>query len=265
VLHNVRVPLLRSDDGVDLFHRRVGPGSGIPVLLHHGFGADGDLDWGATGVEAALVAAGRSLVVLDARGHGRSGKPHDPARYGEPRMARDVTNLLDALGLDRVDLVGYSMGGVVALLTAVGEPRVRRLVVGGIGAGAVEAGGVDTSVLPPEVLRAALLTDDPDSIEHPAAAGFRRFTERPGVDRLALAAQAASVHRARIPLGEIRASTLVLAGRRDDLAARPEVLAAAIPAARLRLVGGDHGGALQAPEFARAIVEFLGSGSAAGE
>src|SRR5690349_11771549 len=135
------MPMFRCDDGVELFYRRCGPASGVPVLLQHGFGADGRLDWAVTGVESALVAAGRPVLVPDARGHGRSGRPHDPARYGEPRMARDLTNLLDWLDLETVDLVGYSMGAVVALLTAVREPRVRRLAVGGIGAGAVECGG----------------------------------------------------------------------------------------------------------------------------
>ncbi len=63
-------------------------------MLHHGFGADAEVDWVRTGTVDALVAAGRRVVALDARGHGRSDAPHDPACYGEPRMARDVSTLL---------------------------------------------------------------------------------------------------------------------------------------------------------------------------
>lgn len=251
------MPTFHADDGVELFYRCEGPGSGVPVLLHHGFGADGRLDWDSTGVQGALLAAGRSLVVPDARGHGRSGKPHESAYYGEPRMARDVSALLDLLGVDAVDLVGYSMGAVVALLTTVRDPRVRRLVVGGIGAGAVDCGGVDTRILAPETLREALLAGDPAAITDPGAAAFRAFADQTGADRDALAAQAAAVHRDRIPLATIGVPTLVLAGRDDPLAAQPDRLAFAIPGSRLVVVDGDHGGALRAPELAGALVGFL--------
>ncbi|WP_307844633.1 alpha/beta fold hydrolase [Actinotalea solisilvae] len=247
----------RSDDGLQIAYRTWGDDDGVPVLLHHGFGASAELDWVGTGVVGALTAAGRRVVALDARGHGASEKPHDAARYGEPRMAQDVVGLVDALGVPAVDLVGYSMGGVVSLLTAAREPRVRRLVVGGIGAGAVEGGGVDTRVLDPDALREALLADDPAGIAHPVAAAFRGFADSTGADRRALAAQASAVHRAPIPFGRITAPTLVLAGRDDPLAPRPEVLTAALPDATLTLVDGDHGSALHDAAFRRAVVAFL--------
>ena len=102
----------------------------------------------------ALVADGRRVVAHDARGHGRSDTPHDPARYGEARMALDVAELADHLGLDAFDLVGYSMGGVTAVIVASQERRVRRLVIGGIGSAIVELGGVDTRTLSANELRA---------------------------------------------------------------------------------------------------------------
>lgn len=255
----------RSDDGLQIAYRTWRDGDGVPVVLHHGFGASAEIDWVATGVVGALTDAGRRVVGIDARGHGASEKPHDAARYGEPRMARDVVTLLDVLGVSAVDLVGYSMGAVVSLLTAAREPRVRRLVVGGIGHAAAERGGVDTASLAPEALREALLTDDVAAIPHPGAAAFRRFADDTGADRQALAAQAAAVHRDPIPLDRITAPTLVLAGRDDPLATRPEVLAAAVPDARLLLVDGDHGGALQEAAFREAIVAFLGDTSRGGD
>jgi len=255
------MPTFRSGDGIEIFYRVEGPSTPAPpVVLHHGFGASGQGDWVQTGTVAALTAADRQVILLDARGHGRSEKPHDPACYGEARMAADVSALLDTLDLRQVDLVGYSMGAVVALITAAREPRVRRLVVGGIGAGAVELGGVDTRVLAPHVLRDALLADDPADVTDPFAAAFRAFIDAGGADRLALAAQAAAVHTRPLPLDAVRVPTLVLAGRDDPLAARPEVLARALPDATSRLVGGDHGGALSDPGFIEGIVTFLAEG-----
>ncbi|MDT0166003.1 alpha/beta fold hydrolase [Actinotalea sp. AC32] len=255
----------RSDDGLQIAYRCWGDDDGVPVLLHHGFGASAEVDWVATGAVDALVGAGRRVVALDARGHGASDTPHDPARYGEARMAADVVALVDLLGATAVDLVGYSMGAVVALLAAAREPRVRRLVVGGIGAAAVEQGGVDTTVLDREALQHALLTDDPSTITHPGAAGFRGLADATGADRRALAAHAAAVHRDPIPFADVTVPTLVLAGRDDALARRPDVLASALPDATLRLLDGDHGGVLHDADFRGAIVDFLGRSEDVGE
>ena len=68
--------------------------SSPPVVLHHGFVADANANWVAPGVVDALVAGERHVVAPDARGHGRSEKPHDPSRYGEQLMARDLAGPL---------------------------------------------------------------------------------------------------------------------------------------------------------------------------
>lgn len=247
-----------ADDGVEIAHYEWGAEhAGPPVILHHGFLADARLNWVAPGVVDALVAAGRRVLALDARGHGRSDKPRDPARYGEAAMARDLMRLADRVGAARYDLVGYSMGAIVSLIAAAGDARVRRLVVGGVGAGVVELGGVDTRALPSAALVAALEADDPSRIADPAVARFRAFADAVGADRLALAAHARVVHATPIALERIGAPTLVLVGESDPLAARPEILQAAIPDAALRIVSGDHLGALADPGFAPAIVAFL--------
>lgn len=247
-----------ADDGIEIVYDEWGtPSDQPPVLLHHGFVADANLNWVMPGVVAALVAAGRHVVAPDARGHGRSGKPHDPVRYGEARMARDLRSLMDVVGAAELDLVGYSMGAIVSLITATAEPRVRRLAVGGVGAGVVELGGVDTRVLDNAKLVPALLADDPASITDPESAGFRTFADMIGADRRALAAQAQVVHAEPIALDRIAVPTLVLAGDADPLATRPEVLADAIAGARLEIVSGDHTGALGDPRFVASLVEFL--------
>lgn len=235
-----------------------------PVVLHHGFIANATLNWVGPGVVSALTRAGRHVVALDARGHGASDKPHDPSFYGEERMAADVRQLIDILGTPQVDLVGYSMGALVSLVVASQDrqdARVRRLVVGGVGAGATETGGVNSSLLSREAVAAALLAENPADIADPAGALFRRFADRVGGDREALAASAAARHITGIPLAQITAPTLVIAGTEDQLAARPEVLASAIPNARLKRIPGDHLAAVLDPQFAPAIVAFLAARS----
>jgi pimeloyl-ACP methyl ester carboxylesterase len=248
----------RSWDGMEIVYEEWGePAAAPPVVLHHGFVVDANANWVLTGVVAALLAAGRRVIAPDARGHGRSQKPHDAARYGEDRMARDLAALLDIVGAPAVDLVGYSMGAVVCLLLASDDARVRRLVVGGVGSGVVECGGVDRRAISNDSIIAALTAEDPSTLREPGAAAYRQLADALHGDRRALAAQAASRYRAGVALERITAPTLLLAGDADPLAVRPEVLAAAIPGATLRMLSGDHMQAVVDPDFADSIVAFL--------
>jgi pimeloyl-ACP methyl ester carboxylesterase len=258
-----RTTTLVVDDGTEIAFHQWDPDPGtepdpVPVVLQHGITANTMVEWAGRGVVAALTAAGRGVVGVDARGHGLSRKSPDPARYGERRMARDLRAVIATLDVPAVDLVGYSMGAIIALLTAAEEPAVRRLVVGGVGAGVVEVGGVDTRALPNDVLVEAFLADDPGTLP-PEVAGMRAFAEVVGADLPSLAAQARSVHRDGVDLAAITARTLVIAGCDDPLAERPHVLADAIPGARLLVVAGDHGTAVGSPDFQSAIVLFLRS------
>lgn len=251
-----------SFDGVEIAYRKWGPpGELPPVVLHHGFAADGHSNWALTGVLAALLDAGRCVVVPDARGHGASGKPHRPEAYGEARMARDLGVLAGRLECAEIDLVGYSMGAVVALLYASRHGGVRRLVIGGVGSGVIECGGVDRRGVSNESIIAALGAEgeaELAAVPTPALA-YRRLADALGGDRRALLAQAASIHRDGVEPEQIRAPTLLLAGREDPMATRPEVLVQAIPNAALELLEGDHVGVLGDSRFAAAIVAFLGA------
>ncbi|XXF78687.1 alpha/beta hydrolase [Myxococcaceae bacterium GXIMD 01537] len=95
-------------------------GAGEPVLLLHGLGSSGQ-DWEYV---APRLASHHRVLMPDARGHGRSGRP--PGEYGVPLFARDVAALCDALGLERVHVVGFSMGGMMGLQLAVDRPDLVR-------------------------------------------------------------------------------------------------------------------------------------------
>jgi pimeloyl-ACP methyl ester carboxylesterase len=174
------------------------------------------------------------VLAVDARGHGASDKPYDAAAYGEQRMARDLLSLCDHLGLERFDLVGYSMGAVVALIVASTTARARRLVAAGVGEGVIECGGVDMRKTSRETMAAALLTDDPATIAHPGAAVFRAFVDRSGSDRRAPGGPGAAPARGnRSRSTASRRATLVLAGAGDRISLKPAAAGRRDPRSRL--------------------------------
>ena len=244
---------VRSFDGTRIAY--VVQGSGPAVLLLHGFGADHVLNWARPGVIDALTGAGRRVIATDARGHGASDKPHDPDGYGGDAMVRDAKAVLDHLGVEQVDVVGYSMGSMVAARLVPEEPRTRALVLGGVGATVMppRSGG-----RAPEAIAAALLADDPASIESVAGKAFREFADFTGADRQALAALSRSdALRYSVRFDAITVPTLVVAGADDRLIRSPSELADRLPSARSVTVAGDHLGAPYDPAFSRALVEFL--------
>lgn len=254
------MPRFTTSDGVAIAYDYddSAPGDAPPVVLLHGFAIDSTINWGTTGITDGLADAGRKTLTIDARGHGQSDTPADPARYGEARMAEDVRELIDALEITSYDLVGYSMGAVAALLLAAHDHRVRRLVVGGVGAGIVEVGGLDQRELPGPILASAFLAEDPATIDHPLGQAWRAFVTTIGADLPALAAQVQAMHTGGVALSAIAAPTLLLSGDRDNLAARPEVLAERLQHAEIRRVPqADHLGAPSHPEFLAAIAAFL--------
>lgn len=249
---------VRSFDGTDIAYTV--RGAGPAVLLLHGFGADHVLNWGNSEVIDALVESGRRVVATDARGHGASGKPHEVEAYSGNAMVRDAQAVLDHLDVEQVDVVGYSMGSMVAARLVPDEPRTRSLVLGGVGATVTPP---RTGGRAPEAIAAALLADDAESIENVTGRAFREFADATGADREALAALSRSSSlQHSVQFDAITVPTLVIAGTGDTLIRSPEALAERLPSARLRMVKGDHLGAPYHHAFKEAIIDFLDRPSA---
>ena len=104
-------------------------GTGDPVMLIHGFASSLQGNWRAPGVIDAIVAAGRQVIAIDCRGHGRSGKPHDPQAYAGTAMADDAIAVLDHLAIATADLAGYSMGGYLSAVLLLNHPERFRSVI----------------------------------------------------------------------------------------------------------------------------------------
>ncbi|MFJ8109494.1 alpha/beta fold hydrolase [Streptomyces sp. NPDC096132] len=117
-------------NGVLLAYRVRGPEDAPPVLLLHCRGADG-ADWTTVAERLASEPGARRVYAPDLRGHGHSERLGDtPGAYGYEAMSDDMRELLAALGIERADVVGHSLGGIVAYLLAQRSPDVvRRLVL----------------------------------------------------------------------------------------------------------------------------------------
>jgi pimeloyl-ACP methyl ester carboxylesterase len=100
--------------------RYVEQGQGPAIVLMHGYTGTLDRHFLANGVFATLAKDHRAIAI-DLRGHGKSGKPHDPDAYGEA-MAVDVVRLLDHLKIPRAHVLGYSLGAMIAARLATMHP-----------------------------------------------------------------------------------------------------------------------------------------------
>ena len=233
-------------------------GAGRPLLLITGIGANIDM-WGPF----ARLVGDRELIAFDAPGAGLSQRPRYPPRMDG--LAEIVAELLDVLGLERVDVLGYSFGGALAQELARRAPdRVRRLVLCATGPG---LGGT-----PPRPL-AALMLATPARYYHPRLLALTvphiaggRTAREPGVvaenagarllrppDPLGYAYQLYAVAGwSSLPwLHRVAHPSLIVAGDEDPSVPlrNARLLAARLPDARLHVVkGGGHLFLLDEPE-----------------
>jgi pimeloyl-ACP methyl ester carboxylesterase len=235
----------------------VDEGSGPAIVLVHGFASSLQGNWRATGIIDALLGAGRRVVALDCRGHGESGKPHNPEAYGGSAMGDDVIALMDHLGIAEADLMGYSMGGSISSSLLVHHPeRFRGVILSGVGDALILGGN---SRGRSEAIAGALEAEDRGASANASARAFRVFAERNGNDLTALAALQRSSRGGSDArkLAEASCPVMVLIGEGDTLVGPADQLAATIPGATLVKVPGDHITAVGQPAFGQAVLNFL--------
>jgi poly(3-hydroxyoctanoate) depolymerase len=247
-------------------------GSGPPLLLITGLGASLDL---GVPFERELAACGVQAISFDAPGVGESTPYRWPPRM--PGIARTVERMLDALGYDRVHVLGVSLGGVIAQQLARQAPhRVRRLILAATGPGLGGVPGSPRALLalatprryyqPAYYRRIAARVyggaarRDPDALLHGSPA---RFTGRPTLSGYLGQIYAITGWTSLPWLRTLPQPTLVLAGDDDPIVPliNGRILARCIPHAQLHvIVGGGHLFLLEQPaETARLITTFLRS------
>jgi pimeloyl-ACP methyl ester carboxylesterase len=242
-------------------------GAGHPLLLVPGIPAIAS-DWAPL---AEPLSRSRRVIAYDNRGSGAT--TVTPAPYTTAGLAADAVALLDALEIERADVFGMSLGGMIAQELALGWPeRVDRLVLGCTHCGLAHAGPPDR-----DAGRAFAMQTDDWGERMAALAPFafaagvdgdfvRRFVEKKSADvqepegyRGQIAAVLGHDSYDRLP--GLARPTLILSGDSDRVipAASSEVLLQRIPGSRLELVAGaGHLFFLERPEESlRLLDEFL--------
>jgi pimeloyl-ACP methyl ester carboxylesterase len=249
-----------SSSGLKIFYADISPSEDKaralpPVLLIHGFASNHRVNWVGTLWTKTLTGAGRRVIALDNRGHGESERPYEPQAYDPMLMAGDAASLLDVLGIEKADVMGYSMGGRIAAHMAVQFPeRVRSLLIGGLGDRLV------LGSLLPQGIAEAMEIPDPSTITDPTQKLFRAFAEQTGSDLRAMAACIRGSRRTLSPaeLATIRAPTLISIGTKDEVAGSARNLAVLMKNAQvLDIPGKDHNLAVGDRIHKTGVLDFL--------
>lgn len=241
---------IEAFDGTPLAVHRMGKGR--PVLLLHGLFSSAQMNWIQFGHAQKLADAGFEAIMPDHRAHGESGHPHDPACYPPNVLLRDAMTVVETLGLDDFDLVGFSLGARTATRCVIAGLEPRRLALCGMGLEGLAAwdrrGGF--------FIRAI---DRFDEIKAGDEAFFaKQFMKSMKVDLVATRLLLESVDDIHAhELAHIGIPTAVICGDKDRDNGSPHELVEALPDAVYYEVPGTHMGCVTKPELGRAIASFL--------
>ncbi len=222
---------------MDISLHYIKKGSGVPLLLLHGNGQDGDYFVHQMDEFARYF----TVYAVDTRGHGHS--PRGTAPFTISQFADDLPAFMDEQGIERAHILGFSDGGNIALTFALRHPgRVGRLVLNGAN---LDPSGVRPSVQIPIVLgyKLASLSQAPKA--------------RANAELLGLMVNEPHIHPRE--LAALTMPALVIVGSRDMIrASHSRLIADSLPHGRLVTVKGDHFIAGKRPgPFNRAVLEFL--------
>ena len=227
-------------------------GRGRPVILLHGLFSDAQTNWIRFGHAQRLADEGLEAVMPDLRGHGQSGKPHDPEAYPHDVLVRDAQALVAHLGLEEFDLGGFSLGARTAV----------RCVLEGLAPGRLVLAGMGLEGLAGWNRRAAFFIDAIDRFDEvrqgdPAFMAVS-FMKTQKVDRVAARLLLQAVDdTAAGELAGVTMPTLVVCGDQDRDNGSPEALAGALPDGRFAEIPGTHMSSVTRPELGEAIARFL--------
>lgn len=257
-----------KSSGVEI--RYIVEGAGERVVLIHGYGVGAKENWIDSGLIKELAKDYR-VIALDLRGHGKSGKPHQPSKYGV-HMAEDVIRLLDHLQIRKAHMIGWSMGSSVLMkLLAEHADRVLTATIGGSGGMRKELVHSKWAQEIPKSLDSGL------SYGEALVANWRLLDESPLDDDMksrllvefgdrdtkALAAVIRSWKELEVSDEAIRGMkvpTLIIYGSREfpvNLGAIEDLRPLMPQSTFFEIKGATHGDAVARPEFVAQVRKFL--------
>lgn len=242
---------------VTIRYRIIGPDSGTPLLLLHGY-TDRVEMWNGT---ADSLARDYRVIVPDVRGFGRSVPTDTAARYGHA-MVDDQFALLDALGVRQVHLVGYSMGGMLSANMALRDPA--RIASATFVAGAFFEDSAETERLIAPYI-AALETEEglvpffryimptwPDSVLVPAAQHYLADNDLTALVRSAKAFPSLALDWNKVRESPVPA--VVVVGTKDGVYDLSRRMASRWPGVQfLEAEGSDHADITTVPRTIEAV------------
>ncbi len=222
-------------------------GNGFPVLLVHGFIVNSS-SWKKTALFDSLVSAGNKVILIDLRGNGKSGKPHNEEAYQYDAETKDIMLLIKYLNIYKYDVVGYSRGSIITARLLVWDKKIHKAVLGGMGADFTDPNW------PRRIqLYQALAYDTVASLH-----GMIQYVQQSGLDQQALALlQKYQPSTPKEVLAKIKEPVLVIHGDSDMVNGSADELAMIFPKAQKVVIPGDHNHASQTREFAAAVMAFL--------
>jgi pimeloyl-ACP methyl ester carboxylesterase len=236
---------LTSFDNTKIYYET--QGNGFPVLLLHGFIVN-STSWKRTVLYDSLIAAGNKVILIDLRGNGKSGKPHTDEAYRDDAEAKDIMLLMKHLNVKKYDVVGYSRGSIIAARLLVLDKKVRKAVLGGMGADFTNPNW------PRRIQFYQALAFD----TVPALHNMVQYVQRSGLDQQALAMlQKYQPSTPKELLAKLNNPILVIHGDSDIDNGSADTLAAIFTHAENAVTPGDHNHASQTKEFASAVMRFL--------
>ncbi|WP_413578306.1 alpha/beta fold hydrolase [Bdellovibrio sp. HCB290] len=247
----VKPPQVRSGyaevNGLKMYYEIHGDKGGVPLVLLHGGGSSIDVTWAHL---IPYLITNRTVIAIDEQAHGRSGDRSGPVSFEQ--TADDVAALLKSLGIQKVDVMGFSNGATNALQVTLRHPQLVRKLVhissftkrSGAAPGFFDYMKTATFADMPQSLKDAYLKINPDqaalrNMHDKDAARMRSFKDIPDAK-----------------VREIKSATLIVQGDRD--VSTPEhavALSKLIKDSRLMIVPGGHGDFLGETSMAQPVAK----------
>ncbi len=261
--HDVKKMPIFDNKGIKIYYEIIGEGPDL--FLVHGFASNLENNWKSTNWVKTLKDSNR-LILIDNRGHGKSGKPLDSNLYGA-NMVTDILGLMDHLSIKQSNFFGYSMGSSLTLSIIINYPeKVKGAILGGYTIPMTE--NTQTKMFHSLIVD-ALKVENKDMVKNPVAKQFRVFAESTGENLAALAAVMESMGNVNEPklsneaqikktLKNIKIPILSVCGSDDVLLQNKTMYAELVPGAcHFQIQGKDHLTVVADAKFHLVVKEFL--------